>query len=65
MIEDSRTAAWPLLDGTFGWFGAYGTQVWINPKDRFVTLLTVQKFQGLSLEVQRDFNAAVAQARLK
>jgi CubicO group peptidase (beta-lactamase class C family) len=65
LIEDSRTAAWPLPDGTFGWFGAYGTQVWINPKERFVTLLMVQKFQGLSLEVQRDFDAAVAQARLK
>jgi len=65
LVEDSRTAAWPLPDGTFGWFGAYGTQVWINPKDRFVTLLMVQKFQGLSLEVQRDFDAAVAQARLK
>ena len=65
LIEDSRTAAWPLPDGTFGWFGAYGTQVWINQKERLVTLLMVQKFQGLSLEYQRDFDSAVAQARLK
>ena len=47
-------------NGSFGWFGAYGSQVWINPTEQLVTLLMIQ---NLVYPVQRDFEAAVLQAR--
>ena len=62
LVQDTRAAGWQLPDGSFGWFGAYGSQVWINPKEQLVTLLMIQ---NLVYPVQRDFEAAVVQARLK
>ncbi len=41
-----------------------GTQVWVNPKEQLATSLMIQEFQGLVYDVQRDFDAAVIQARL-
>ena len=65
LVQDARAGGFPMPDGSFGWFGAYGTQVWINPKEQLVTLLMIQKvFQNLSYDVHRDFEAAVMQARL-
>ena len=60
IVEDHQAAGWALPDGSFGWFGAYGSQVWINPKEQLVTLLMIQ---NLVYPVQRDFEAAVVQAR--
>jgi len=48
-------------DGSFGWLGPYGSQVWINPKQQLVTILMIQNSVNA---VQRDFEAAVVQARL-
>lgn len=61
LVQDTRAAGWQLPDGSFGWFGAYGSQVWINPKEQLVTILMIQ---NLVYPVQRDFEAAVVQARL-
>jgi CubicO group peptidase (beta-lactamase class C family) len=61
IVEDHAAAGWELPDGSFGWFGAYGSQVWINPKEQLVTILMIQ---NLVYPVQRDFEAAVVQARL-
>jgi CubicO group peptidase (beta-lactamase class C family) len=61
LMQDRRAAGWELPDGSFGWFGAYGSQVWINPKEQLVTLLMIQ---NLVYPVQRNFEAAVVQARL-
>ena len=60
-MQDRRAADWQLPDGSFGWFGAYGSQVWINPKEQLVTLLMIQ---NLVYPVQRNFEGAVVQARL-
>src|SRR5215510_3056224 len=60
IVKDHAAAGWTLPDGSFGWFGAYGSQVWINPKEQLVTLLMIQ---NLVYPVQRDFEAAVVQAR--
>ena len=60
IVEDHKAAGWALPDGSFGWFGAYGSQVWINPKEQLVTLLMIQ---NLVYPVQRDFEAAVVQAK--
>ena len=59
IVEDHIRAGWRVPDGSFGWLGAYGTQVWINPKEDLVTLVMIQNFNP---EVQRDFENAVAQA---
>jgi CubicO group peptidase (beta-lactamase class C family) len=61
LVQDTRAAGWHIPDGSFGWFGAYGSQVWINPKEQLVTILMIQ---NLVYDVQRDFEAAVVQARL-
>jgi CubicO group peptidase (beta-lactamase class C family) len=61
LMQDRRAAGWQLPDGSFGWFGAYGSQVWINPKEQLVTILMIQ---NLVYEVQRDFEAALVQARI-
>ena len=61
IVEDHVRAGWRLTDGSFGWLGAYGTQVWINPGEKLVTLVMIQNFNP---EVQRDFDNAVTQALL-
>jgi CubicO group peptidase (beta-lactamase class C family) len=61
IVEDTHAAGWQIPDGSFGWLGAYGSQVWINPKEQLVTILMIQ---NLGYPVQRDFEAAVVQARL-
>ena len=61
LMQDRRAADWQLPDGSFGWFGAYGSQVWMNPKEQLVTLLMIQ---NLVYPVQRNFEGAVVQARL-
>ena len=61
IVEDHVRAGWRLTDGSFGWLGAYGTQVWINPREELVTLVMIQNFNP---EVQRDFDNAVTQALL-
>jgi CubicO group peptidase (beta-lactamase class C family) len=59
IVEDHVAAGWRIPDGSFGWLGAYGTQVWVNPREELVTLVMIQ---NLNPEVQRDFENAVVQA---
>ena len=51
-----------LPQGSFGWSGAHGTQFWIDPKDKLVTIIMAQT------PVQQlfaDFDIAVAQAMVE
>jgi CubicO group peptidase (beta-lactamase class C family) len=48
-----------VSNGAFGWDGAYGTQAWIDPKEKMVTIVMMQTQVPL---VQRDFENAVRQA---
>ncbi|MBS1874227.1 MAG: beta-lactamase family protein [Acidobacteria bacterium] len=59
VIEDAVAAGLRLSNGSFGWDGAFGTQVWIDPKEKMVSLLMIQTQVA---EVQRDFENAVMQA---
>jgi CubicO group peptidase (beta-lactamase class C family) len=59
IMEDATAAGWRVTNGSYGWYGALGTQVWIDPKEQMVTLLMVQ---SLRLDLQRDFENAVMQA---
>ncbi len=67
IVEDSGAAGMAIPNGSFGWLGAYGTQVWINPKEQLVTILMIQKPMAppnLDYSIQRDFEAAAMQARV-
>jgi CubicO group peptidase (beta-lactamase class C family) len=59
IVEDGVAAGLRVSNGSFGWDGAYGTQTWIDPKEKMVTIVMIQT-QVVS--VQRDFESAVMQA---
>ncbi len=59
VIQDSVAAGLRVSNGSFGWDGAFGTQVWIDPKEKMVTLIMLQEQVS---QVQRDFENAVMQA---
>ena len=59
VVEDPVAAGLRLSKGSFGWDGAYGTQVWIDPKEKMVSIVMIQTQVAL---VQRDFENAVMQS---
>ena len=62
IVEDSVAAGLRVTSGSFGWDGAYGTQTWIDPKEKMVTIVMIQT---QVVPVQRDFENAVMQAILE
>ena len=59
IVEDNVAAGLRVSNGSFGWDGAYGTQAWIDPKEKMVTIVMIQTQVPM---VQRDFENAVMQA---
>jgi len=59
IVEDNVAAGLRVSKGSFGWDGAYGTQAWIDPREKMVTIIMIQTQVPL---VQRDFENAVMQA---
>jgi CubicO group peptidase (beta-lactamase class C family) len=59
VIEDPVAAGLRVSKGSFGWDGAFGTQTWIDPKEKMVTIIMIQTQVPL---IQRDFENAVMQA---
>jgi CubicO group peptidase (beta-lactamase class C family) len=59
VIQDSVAADLRVSNGSFGWDGAYGTQCWIDPKEKMATLIMMQT---QVVQSQRDFENAVMQA---
>ncbi len=59
VVEDNVAAGLRVVNGSFGWDGAFGTQVWVEPKEKMVTVIMIQTQIPL---VQRDFENAVMQA---
>ena len=59
IVEDSVAAGLRVSNGSFGWDGAYGTQTWIDPREKMVTIVMIQTQVA---SVQRDFENAVTQA---
>jgi CubicO group peptidase (beta-lactamase class C family) len=33
-------------EGMFGWIGIYGTMFWVDPKEKLVSILLVQRYPG-------------------
>jgi CubicO group peptidase (beta-lactamase class C family) len=56
---DETRAVWPRSNGSAGWYGAFGTLTWNDPREGIVGVLMIQQ---ASTQVQSDFGAAVLQA---
>jgi CubicO group peptidase (beta-lactamase class C family) len=59
IVEDGAAAGLRVSNGSFGWDGAYGTQTWIDPREKMVTIVMIQTQVP---PVQRDFENAVMQS---
>jgi CubicO group peptidase (beta-lactamase class C family) len=59
MVLDPVAADLRVGAGTFGWAGAYGCNVNMDPKESMVTIIMMQTATG---PLQRDFENAVWQA---
>jgi CubicO group peptidase (beta-lactamase class C family) len=59
IVEDSVASGLRVTTGSFGWDGVFGTQTWIDPTEKMVTILMIQT---QVVQVQRDFENAVMQA---
>ncbi len=59
IVEDPAMAGLRQSKGSWGWAGAYGTNVNIEPAEKMVTIIMMQTSTG---PLQRDFENAVFQA---
>jgi len=59
VVLDPVASGFRLATGSYGWDGAYGTLVWVDPKDKMVRIIMMQTQTPL---LQRDFEGAVMQA---
>ena len=58
VVEDPVAADLRQSKGTFGWAGAYGTNINIDPLEKMVTIIMMQTSTP---QLQRDFENAVMQ----
>jgi CubicO group peptidase (beta-lactamase class C family) len=56
---DETRAVWPRSEGSAGWYGAFGTLTWNDPREGIVGVLMIQQ---PSTQVQSDFGNAVMQS---
>lgn len=61
VMRDPIALGQRVSSGSFGWGGAYGTNFWIDPKEKLVGVLMIQ-MQGGSAETRSDFQNAVMQS---
>jgi len=59
VVEDPVAADLRQSKGTFGWAGAYGTNINIDPQEKMVNIILMQMSTP---QLQRDFENAVMQA---
>jgi CubicO group peptidase (beta-lactamase class C family) len=62
VVLDPVASGLRLAAGNYGWDGAFGTQVWVDPRDRMVRIIMMQT---ITQPLQRDFENAVMQAILE
>jgi CubicO group peptidase (beta-lactamase class C family) len=62
VVEDPVAADRRVSKGAWGWAGAYGTNVHIEPQEKMVTIIFMQTSTP---QLQRDFENAVFQAVVK
>jgi CubicO group peptidase (beta-lactamase class C family) len=56
VVRDPVAAGVGVSAGSFGWAGAFGTRMWVDPMERMVTILLVST---RVVQVRRDFEYAV------
>ena len=44
VVNDPVAAGFRVSPGSFGWDGAYGTHFWVDPKEKLVAVMMVQKY---------------------
>jgi CubicO group peptidase (beta-lactamase class C family) len=59
VVQDAVTAGWQRSNGSYGWDGAFGTIFEVDPAERLIAVLMMQRY---SQEIYRDFENAVRQA---
>jgi CubicO group peptidase (beta-lactamase class C family) len=59
VVEDPVAAGMRVSKGAWGWAGAYGTNVQVEPAEQMVTIVMMQTSTPA---LQRDFENAVFQA---
>jgi CubicO group peptidase (beta-lactamase class C family) len=50
-------------NGLYGWSGIYGTNFWVDPKEKLVAIMMVQKYPGPT--VAASFQPLVYQALVR
>lgn len=63
VVTDPTAAESRVRQGSFGWFGYYGTYFWVDPKEDLVAVLMIQT-EGENTQLERDFENAVESAIL-
>jgi CubicO group peptidase (beta-lactamase class C family) len=64
VITGQIAANTPISNGSFGWDGAFGTHLWVDPKEKIVGLFMVQA-SGPNRSMNPDFEYAVMQALIQ
>ena len=62
VVQDAVAADLRQSKGTFGWAGAYGTNINIDPQEKMVNIIMMQTSVP---QLQRDFENAVMQAMIE
>jgi len=63
VVADVATTQTLGSNGSFGWSGIYGTNFWVDPKERMVAIVMVQRYPGSP--VAAAFQPLVYQALVK
>ena len=63
VVTDLATSQTLGSEGMFGWSGIYGTTFWVDPKERLVAIMMVQRYPGSPVAVA--FQPLVYQALIK
>jgi len=59
VMQDQVAAGMRVSNGSFGWNGAFGAKLWVDPKEKMVEILLMQTPNPT---IHRDFENAVMQA---
>jgi CubicO group peptidase (beta-lactamase class C family) len=66
VMVNSTDASNLVVNGSYGWSGAFGTFYWIDPQDKLIGILMVQSSENSAIgRLHLDFQTAVNQAIVK
>lgn len=65
ITEDIGKTAQYGTAGTYGWFGAYHTMYWVDPKEKLVAVMLTQLLPSDGSDLQDRFRTLVYQALIQ